>query len=71
MQRDDRADWRQQQDQDREIAGYMEAVETVAHFVGGDEGERLKRALFEMAHLPMPTPDRQLRLPDMGAEIPW
>lgn len=72
MRHDDHgADW-QQYEQDRPIVEFLDAVDTVAAFVGGDEGERVKRALLDLAHLPEPVPPEQQPLPFFdGASVPY
>jgi len=62
---------RVQYERDRPLIEFMDAVETVAVFIGGDEGERIRRALLDLAHLPEPVPPQQLRLPDLTVNVPF
>lgn len=66
-------DERQQQEQDRPLVEFLDAVDTVATFIGGDEGERIRAALLDIAHLPQPGPPReQARINfDTTADLPF
>jgi hypothetical protein len=65
-------DERQQQERDRPVCEYLDAVETVVAFIGGDEGARIRVALLDLAHLPLPVPPReQAEFHFDGASIPF
>ena len=66
MQPDD--SWQEMQDQDAQIVEFLDAVDTVAAFIGDDS---VKRALLEAAHLPEPIPEQQRRIQFDGDSIPY
>lgn len=50
------------QERDRPLVEFMDAVETVRQFVGGDEGERIRQALLSLVR-PKTTFDPTVNLP--------
>ena len=64
-------DGREQYERDRPLVEFLNAVDTVAMFIGGDEGERIRRALLDLAHYPDEVPAEQQRINFDGASVPF
>lgn len=63
---------RVQYEHDRPLIEFMDAVDTVALFIGGNEGERIRHALLALAQFPEPVPANQHRINfNMTAALPF
>lgn len=67
---DERAEW-QQYEQDRPLREFLDAVDTITAFIGGEEGRRVRAALHGLAHYQEPPPPTQARIEFDGASVPF